>query len=156
MVCATASIAQAQTETTETTTTTTTPPPPPAPVVVPAQPAPQPVVIEPTPAPAPVKQKQVITDTHSHNYMATIAESVFFGALAGALVGTAVYVVDHETHPRNIAFWGAGGAIVGGTIGLVQIAVEEGRTERAVSSMERKTARERGIAFVPKWVNVSF
>jgi hypothetical protein len=159
VLCATASIASAQTETqtTETTTTTATPPPP-APVI--AQPAPQPVVVQPAAPAAPVKQKQVVTDTHSHNYMATIAESVFFGALAGALVGTAVYIVDHENHARNIAYWGAGGAIVGGTIGIVQVAVDENRTERAVSgvepSMERKNARERGFAFMPRVVNVSF
>jgi hypothetical protein len=149
-ICATASSAQAQAQTTESTSTTTTntPPPPVAPVVQ-APAAPQPVVVQPTAPAAPVKQKQVVTETHSENYMLTIAKSVFFGALAGGVVGTAVYFLDHENHPRNIAYWGAGGALVGGAVGLVQIAVNENRTEQAVSSMEGKRARERGIAFVP-------
>jgi hypothetical protein len=153
VVCATASGAQAQSQTSST-TTTTSPAPAPAPAapsttVVEPAPAQQPVVVQPAAPTAPAKQKQVITETHSENYMLTMAKSVFFGAVAGALVGTAVYFADHETHPRNIAYWGAGGAIVGGAVGLVQIAVNENRTEQAVSSMERKRAKERGVAFVP-------
>jgi hypothetical protein len=147
--CMTASAAQAQSQTTESTTTTTNTPPPPAAPVVQVPAAPQPVVVQPTAPAAPVKQKQVVTETHSENYMLTMAKSIFFGALAGGLVGTAVYFLDHETHPRNIAYWGAGGAVLGGAVGLIQIAVNENRTEQAVSSMERKRARERGIAFVP-------
>jgi hypothetical protein len=161
LVCATASSAQAQSQTSST-TTTTTPAPAPAPsssttVVTPAPPAPaqQPVVVEPAAPAAPVKQKQVVTETHSENYMVTVAKSVFFGAVAGALVGTAVYFIDHENHPRNIAYWGAGGALVGGAVGLVQIAVNENRTEQAVSSMEQKRAKERGVAFVPKVIHSS-
>jgi hypothetical protein len=149
---ATSTVARAQSQTTESTTTTTTAPPPPPPVVQVPPPVvqqPAPVVVQPSPPAVPAKQKQVVMETHSENYMATIAKSVFFGALAGGLVGTAVYFIDHENHPRNIAYWGAGGALVGGAVGLVQIAVDEHRNEQALSSMERKHARERGIAFVP-------
>jgi hypothetical protein len=151
-----ASGAYAQSQTTETTSTTVTAPPAPQPVVT--QPAPAPVVVQPAPsAPAaPSKSKQVITETHSENYMLTIAKSVFFGAVAGALVGTAVYFIDHENHPRNIAYWGAGGAVAGGVVGLVQIAVNENRTEQAVSSMEQKSGKPQGVAFMPRLVNVSF
>jgi hypothetical protein len=150
-----ASGAYAQSQTTETTSTTVTAPPAPQPVVT--QPAPAPVVVQPAPSPAaPSKSKQVITETHSENYMLTIAKSVFFGAVAGALVGTAVYFIDHENHPRNIAYWGAGGAVAGGVVGLVQIAVNENRTEQAVSSMEQKSGKPQGVAFMPRLVNVSF
>jgi hypothetical protein len=157
-----ASYAQAQTTTTEqqqtTTGTTTTA----APAVQPVQAAP--VVQAPAPVQAvpaatgPTKSRQVNVETHSENYMLTVAKSTFFGAVAGAIIGGAIYFIDRDNvRPVTVAYWASGGALVGAAAGVIQVAVSEGRTERATSSlMEQRTRRATGVAFVPQLVNVKF
>ena len=66
--------------------------------------------------------------------MGTIALNAFFGALAGGLVGGALYYLsDDQHHAQRIAYWAAGGVIVGAGIGIVQVAVEN-RTESVAMS----------------------
>jgi hypothetical protein len=107
--------------------TTTTP----APVVVqPAQPvAAQPVVVD-TPAHRSVVNAEV---QPTHSYMGTIAGSAFAGGAAGALVGAAIYFLGNQTHPYNIAYWAAGGVLVGTGVGIAQVMVQESRVERATA-----------------------
>jgi hypothetical protein len=107
------------------------PAPAPAPTSVNVQPAPQPVEAAPVVAPT---QRTVITEDKPHNYMATIAVSALMGAVAGALIGGAVYYLDTpREHPERIGYWAAGGVIVGTGIGLINVMADESRAERAVS-----------------------
>ena len=109
----------------------TAPAPAPAPTSVNVQPAPQPVEAAPVVAPT---QRTVITEDKPHNYMATIAVSALMGAVAGALIGGAVYYLDTpREHPERIGYWAAGGVIVGTGIGLINVMADESRAERAVS-----------------------
>lgn len=113
--------------------------PAPAPVQAPAQvnvqPA-QPVQpVEAAPAYAPTR-KTVVTEDRPHNYMATIAVSALMGAVAGALIGGAIYYLDNQDHPYNIAYWAAGGVLVGTGVGLINVMVDESRAERAVASRD--------------------
>ncbi len=99
----------------------------PAPVYQPVQPV----------AAAPVEaapRKTVVTETKPTNYMATIAVSAFMGALAGALIGGAIYYLDDQRDPQNIAYWAAGGVLVGTGIGVVNVLVQESRADAAVAS----------------------
>ena len=96
-----------------------------APVVQPVQP------IDTTP------RRTVVTETRPTNYMATIAVSALMGALAGALIGGAIYYLDDQNDPQNIAYWAAGGVLVGTGIGLVNVMVQESRADAAVA---RRTA----------------
>jgi hypothetical protein len=124
-------------------------------VVVPAQPAPPPAAPPVQAAPQPVEvvppHKTVVTDDHPQNFMATIAESTFFGALTGALVGAAVYFLDDPRRdPQHIYLWGAGGAVVGLGIGLINVAANEDHRERAVSdvgSSKREGVQARSLGF---------
>ena len=110
----------------------------------PAQPAPAQVNVQPTqtaPAAAPVvdngPRKTVHTDVSPpRNYMSTIAISALMGAVAGALVGGAIYYLDDEPrgNARNIAYWAAGGVLVGTGVGLTQVLVQENRATDATSS----------------------
>jgi hypothetical protein len=103
----------------------------PAPVVVtPAQAAPaQPVVVD-----DPSSRRVVHTDVQpTHSYMGTIAGSAFAGGAAGALVGAAIYFLGSQTHPYNIAYWAAGGVLVGTGVGIAQIMVQESRVDRATA-----------------------
>ena len=111
---------------------TTAPAPAPAPVVVqPAQPvATQPAVIETEPSHKSVVHADV---SPPHNYMATIAGSAFMGAVAGALIGGAIYYLGDQTHPYNIAYWAAGGVLVGTAVGVTQVMVQESRVSRATA-----------------------
>jgi hypothetical protein len=68
-----------------------------------------------------------------HNYMATVAGSALFGAVAGALVGGAIYYLGDQNHPANIAYWAAGGVLVGTGVGLTQIMVQESRASQATA-----------------------
>jgi hypothetical protein len=103
----------------------------PAPVVVqPAQPvAAQPVVVD-TPAHRSVVNAEV---QPTHSYMGTIAGSAFAGGAAGALVGAAIYFLGSQTHPYNIAYWAAGGVLVGTGVGIAQVMVQESRVDRATA-----------------------
>jgi hypothetical protein len=119
-------------------------------VVTPSQPAPAPqpppvvqtpTVVEPAPVvqPAPlVVEPGRRTEVHAdvsppHNYVETIAVSAFAGALTGGLIGGAIYLLDNQTHPYNIAYWAAGGTLVGTGLGVVQIMVQESRVSEATS-----------------------
>ena len=110
------------------TPSTTAPAPQAQPVEV--QPAPQPVVVDPEP-PRRVVQADV---SPPHNYVATVALSALMGGLAGGLIGGAVYYLDHENHYYNIAYWAAGGVLVGAGVGVVQIAVQESRASAATAN----------------------
>ena len=88
----------------------------PAPVVVQpsqttVQPA-QPVIDEPS-------HRSVVRADVSppHSYMGTIAGGAFLGAAAGALIGGAIYFLGDQNHPVNIAYWAAGGVLVGTGVG---------------------------------------
>jgi hypothetical protein len=113
----------------------TAPAPAPAPssttTVVPSQPV-QPVVVEPA-APAPARHT-VHTEHQPKPFMSTIALSAFMGALAGGLIGGAVYFLDDQENPERIGYWAAGGVLVGTSIGIINVVSDESRAERAVSS----------------------
>ncbi len=99
-------------------------------------------VVEPAPvapAPAPVVEeprRTVRTEVvqEHHNYMSTLALSAIMGGVLGAVVGAAVYFIDKGEHARNIAYWTAGGVLVGAGVGLVEVLVEESRTSAAMSN----------------------
>ena len=105
----------------------------------PAPAAPAPVVVQPTPAPAPVvetpSRHTTVVEHEPHNYMGTIAGSALMGAVAGVLVGGAIYyLADNQTHAARILYWGAGGVLVGTGVGILQVAAEENRLDRATAA----------------------
>ncbi len=116
----------------------------PAPVAQ-AAPAPSPVVVQPVQA-APAQP--VVVDEPSrravvnaevsppHSYMGTIAGGAFMGGAAGALIGGAIYFLGSQTHPANIAYWAAGGVLVGTGVGITQIMVQESRVSQVAASSD--------------------
>src|SRR5712671_15978 len=104
----------------------------------------QQAVPPPAPAPAPTAtattvqappQRNAYVEQRQHSYMGTIAISALAGGLAGALVGGSLYfLADDQTHAQRIGYWAAGGVLVGTTVGIVEIAVEESRADRAVAT----------------------
>ena len=108
----------------------------------PAAPAPaQPVVAAPV-AQAPAQpvvteaapRKVVHSDVQqNHNYMSTIAMSALMGGLAGGLVGGALYYLGDRDEAIHIAYWAAGGVLVGTGVGIVQLAVQENRVSDATA-----------------------
>jgi uncharacterized protein YcfJ len=83
---------------------------------------------------APRSNKVVHVDVaQPHNYMTTIALSALMGAVAGGLVGGAVYFIGDRNDAQNIAYWAAGGVLVGSAVGLVQILTEETRASEATA-----------------------
>jgi hypothetical protein len=70
----------------------------------------------------------------THSYMGTIAGSAFMGGAAGALIGGAIYFLGSQTHPYNIAYWAAGGVLVGTGVGIAQIMVQESRVSQVASA----------------------
>jgi hypothetical protein len=68
--------------------------------------------------------------------MATIFVSALCGGLAGLLVGGAIYYLsDNQEHATRIAYWAAGGVLVGTGVGIVQVVADESRANQAVSSI---------------------
>jgi hypothetical protein len=106
------------------------PAPTPAQTQVQVQPA-QPQAVEPVAVPAPT-HRTVVTEDRPRNYMGTIAFSALMGGLLGALVGGAVYYLDNQDHAYNIAYWAAGGVLLGTGVGIVNVAADESRADRAV------------------------
>ena len=104
----------------------------------PAPAAPAPVVVQPQPASPVVEAPDhgtTVVEHESHNYMETIALSALMGGVAGVLVGGAIYyLADNRTHAQRIAYWGAGGVLVGTAVGFTQIVVEESRLDRATAA----------------------
>jgi hypothetical protein len=99
----------------------------------PAAVQPEPVVV-PVVAPVPPPPRREVVHHHDDSYMSTIAVNALMGALAGALVGGALYYLeDNRTHVQRIAYWAAGGVLVGAGVGVVQIMVES-RTETIAES----------------------
>lgn len=99
-------------------------------------------------APAPAAQPVAVDSgrqTHTHadvsppkNYMSTVAVSALMGGLAGALIGGAIYFLDNDrNNPENVAYWAAGGVLVGTGVGVTQVLVQESRASAAVSRLDR-------------------
>jgi hypothetical protein len=99
--------------------------------VVPAQPPAQNVNVEPAASPS---RRTVHTEHEPKPFMSTIVWSAFLGGLGGALIGGAVYFLDDQENPERIGYWAAGGVLVGTAVGIVNVATDESRAERAVSS----------------------
>jgi predicted lipid-binding transport protein (Tim44 family) len=107
----------------------------------PSQPAPQ---APPAPQPAPTATATTVqapparnayVEQRQHSYMGTIAISALAGGLAGALVGGSLYfLADDQHHAARIGYWAAGGVLVGTTVGIIELAVEESRADRAVAT----------------------
>jgi len=113
-------------------------------VVSPNNPAPQaaPTVVQPAPSttvpvavePQSTRREVISTDASPpRNYMGTIAVSAIMGGVTGALIGGAIYYLGSQTHPYNIAYWAAGGVLVGTGVGLTQILVQENRASNATA-----------------------
>ena len=83
-------------------------------------------------------QRTVVTEDKPTNYMATIAGSALLGGVAGALIGGAIYLLDNQEHPYNIAYWAGGGILVGTGIGVINVVANENRAERAVGTRFEK------------------
>jgi hypothetical protein len=108
----------------------------------PAQPASTVVVPQAAPPPAqttavvePARRREVQAEVSSpHNYMSTIAVSALMGGLTGGLVGGAVYYLGDRQNAVNIAYWAAGGVLLGTGVGIAQILVQESRVSAATAS----------------------
>ena len=101
------------------------------PAAVPAAPAP---AASATMVEAPPARNAYVEQRHS-SYMGTIAMSALAGGLAGALVGGSLYfLADDQHHAQRIGYWAAGGVLVGTTVGIIEVAVEESRADRAVAT----------------------
>lgn len=106
----------------------------PAPAAAPAAPAPVVAAAPVAAAPVAVTPQREVVHHHEGSYMGTIALNALFGALAGGLVGGAIYYLsDNQNHAQRIAYWAAGGVLVGAGVGIVQIAADN-RTESVAMS----------------------
>lgn len=112
-----------------------------APAAAPAQPASQTVVVpQGGSAPAahvdePSRRTNVNADVQGpKNYMSTIAVSALMGGLAGGLVGGAIYFLGDRDNEINIAYWAAGGVLLGTGVGITQVLVQESRVSNAATS----------------------
>jgi hypothetical protein len=144
--------AQAQSVTTERQTVNSPAPVAAAPATTVVQAPPSQVQLQ---QPTPVTSKQVVTETHEENFMGTIAKNTLYGAVAGALVGGAVYFIARDdVRPVTVAYWASGGALVGAAVGIVEVSTREERNERAVSQV--LGGRRANVAFVPRLVNLRF
>ena len=111
-----------------------------APAAAPAQAAPQTVVVPQGSAPVaqndePARRTNVHADVQGpKNYMSTIAVSALMGGLAGGLVGGAIYFLGDRDNEINIAYWAAGGVLLGTGVGITQVLVQESRVSNATAS----------------------
>jgi hypothetical protein len=113
-----------------------------APAATPAPAAPQTVVVPQggsapaAAAPAePTKRTNVHADVEGpKNYMSTIAVSALMGGLAGGLIGGAIYFLGDRNDGINIAYWAAGGVLVGTGVGVTQVLVQESRVSNVAAS----------------------
>jgi predicted lipid-binding transport protein (Tim44 family) len=102
-------------------------------VVVPQASAPAPQAS--TTVEQPAKRTNVNVDAQQpRNYMTTIFVSALMGGLAGGLIGGAIYYLGDQDHAVNIAYWAAGGVLVGTGVGVAQIMVQESRVSNATAS----------------------
>jgi uncharacterized membrane protein len=152
--------AHAQSVTTERQTVTPgqapAPQPAPAPTTVQVQPTTQ---AAPAPAPAaPVRETRTVSEQRDQgSFMGTVAKDTLYGALTGVLVGGAIYFIGgRDTAPVNVAYWAAGGALVGAGVGLVEVMVRQSRQEEATAFMDRKASHVIGVGFVPTLLNRRF
>jgi hypothetical protein len=113
----------------------------PPPAVVPVQ-EPAPVVAVPT------QQRVIHEDVQPpRNVMETITVSALMGGIAGLLVGGAIYyLADNQEHGARIGIWAAGGVLVGTGVGILQVAGDESRADRAVSVWSPDPARTYRLA----------
>jgi len=106
------------------------------------QPAPAPQQVQVAPAPVaaapvvvePARRTTVVHEDSPHNYMTTIAVSAIMGAVAGALIGGAIYYLGNQEHAARIGYWAGGGVLFGTAVGLTQVIVQENRADVAVAS----------------------
>jgi hypothetical protein len=110
-----------------------------------AAPAPSQTVVVPQGS-APVAQTAPVVEepskrTNVHveakensNYMSTIFVSALMGGLAGGLIGGAIYYLGDQDHAINIAYWAAGGVLVGTGVGITQLMIQESRVSNATAS----------------------
>ena len=107
----------------------------PAPQAAPAQINVQPGAPATQPAPV-VEQPRKVVHTEvapNRNYMSTVFVSALMGGLAGALIGGAVYYLGDQNRPINIAYWAAGGVLLGTGVGITQVVVQENRVSAATA-----------------------
>jgi hypothetical protein len=79
-------------------------------------------------------RRTTVIEESPHNYMSTIAISAIMGAVAGVLVGGAIYYLGAREHADRIGYWAAGGVLVGTGVGITQVVVENNRAGAAVST----------------------
>jgi hypothetical protein len=91
----------------------------------------QPVAVEPVDTTP--RRSTVVHEEPNKNYMGTIAVSALMGGVAGALVGGAIYYLGDQDNAQNIAYWAAGGVLVGTGVGLVQVMTQETRISNATA-----------------------
>ena len=91
----------------------------------------QPAAVEPVDTTP--RRTTVVHEEPNRNYMGTIAVSALMGGVAGALVGGAIYYLGDQEHAQNIAYWAAGGVLVGTGVGLVQVMTQETRINNATA-----------------------
>lgn len=85
-------------------------------------------------APVAAAPQHEVVHHHEGSYMGTIALNALFGALAGGLVGGAIYyLADNQEHAQRIAYWAAGGVLVGAGVGVIQVTADN-RTESVAMS----------------------
>jgi hypothetical protein len=105
-----------------------------APTPVTVQPA-QPVQVQPAQPVVVPPQRPVVVEENPHSYVGTIFVSALLGGLAGVLIGGSIYYLDTpREHPYRVGYWAAGGVLVGTGIGIINVAVDESRAERAIAT----------------------
>ena len=154
-LCLSGAVANAQQVTTEKQTATAAPPAAPSSTTVVQAPAAAPAPVAQT-APSSSTNKTVVTEQkESGSYMGTIAKDTLFGAVAGTLVGAAIYYIDRDNiEARSIAYWASGGALVGAAVGIVEVTTRESRQERAVSQVLNNGKTD--VAFMGRVLDVRF